>query len=142
MVGCSVLVTVLVTKLRFVTNELDHTSFEHTKIYCREILIIISGKFLKAMIENFNNWNNFKYLKMNRLNIYSYLTKIQPRSVNTLSITAILTTQDSNFIIFNAILVIFVDILVENSIRGWKWGHKSFNSALTFPWSLRIVKKL
>ena len=87
MVGCSVLVTVLVTKLRFVTNELDHTSFEHTKIYCREILIIISGKFLKAMIENFNNWNNFKYLKMNRLNIYSYLTKIQPRSVNTLSIT-------------------------------------------------------
>ena len=31
----------------FVTNELDHTSFEHTKIYYREILIIISGKFLK-----------------------------------------------------------------------------------------------
>ena len=54
MVGCSVLVTVLVTKLRFVTNELDHTSFEHTKIYCREILIIISGKFLKALIEKFD----------------------------------------------------------------------------------------
>ena len=97
MVGFSVLVTMLVTKLRFVTNELDHTSFEHTKIYCREILIIISGKFLKAMIENFNNWNNFKYLKMNRLNIYSYPTKIQPRSVNTLSITATLTAQDSKF---------------------------------------------
>ena len=32
---------------------------------------------------------------MNRLNIYSYLTKIQPRSVNTLSITAILTPQVS-----------------------------------------------
>ena len=41
---------------------------------------------------------------MNRLNIYSYLTKVQPRSVNTLSITAILTAQDSNF---KEILVIF-----------------------------------
>ena len=34
---------------------------------------------------------------MNRLNIYSYPTKIQPRSVNTLSITATLTAQDSIF---------------------------------------------
>ena len=41
---------------------------------------------------------------MNRLNIYSYPTKIQPRSVNTLSIIAILTAQDSNF---KEILVIF-----------------------------------
>ena len=46
---------------------------------------------------------------MNRLNIYSYLTKIQPRSVNTLSIIAILTPQVSVFNSFGEILVIFVD---------------------------------
>ena len=92
----SVLMTVLVTEVQFVNNEPDHTSFGHTKIYRREILIIISGRFLKTMIEN-KFLKNFKYLKMNRLNIYSYPTKIQPRSVNTLSITAILTAQDSIF---------------------------------------------
>ena len=55
---------------------------------------------------------------MNRLNIYSYLTKIQPRSVNTLSITAILTAQDSNFNSFKVILVRFCrfsTIFGENS---------------------------
>ena len=44
---------------------------------------------------------------MNRLNIYSDPTKIQPRSVNTLSIIATLTTQDWNFNSFKEILVIF-----------------------------------
>ena len=63
-------------------------------------------------------FKNFKYLKMNRLNIYSYLTKIQPRSVNTLSIIAILTPQVSVFNSFGEILVIFCrfsTIFGENS---------------------------
>ena len=77
---------------------------------------------------------------MNRLNIYSDPTKIQPRSVNTLSIIATLTTQDWNFNSFKEILVIFLAIFGDSRWKASIWGWDEVMEALAISRSLRIEK--